>query len=252
MKRIAVTLCSLLLVFSVEADNKIVRFAVGDWAPYTSSSENPREKISERIVIRAYEIQGYEVILSYYPWSRSLRLAKQGTYDGTFPWMFNDEREQSFLYSDAMFSQKVVFFSHKEANFYWQTLSDLTNFHIGATQDYQATHILITAGVEPTIENTEESNFDKLAKHRIDAYPTGLIRGKYLIEKLLSKEEARAISIGDKPLVEDNMYIIFSRQDIQRSRKLSEVFSRGLKALIESGEYESIIFDSNRINGAED
>ncbi|OAJ94033.1 substrate-binding periplasmic protein [Vibrio bivalvicida] len=247
MKKIAVALCCVLVGLSANADTKTVRFAIGEWAPYTSSSNNPREKISERIVIRAYESQGYEVILSYYPWSRSLRLAKQGTYDGTFPWMFNSERKQSFYFSDAMFTQKVVFFSHGDASFSWKKLNDLKNFHIGATQDYQATNLLLNAGLKPTIENTEESNFEKLAKHRIDAYPTGLIRGKYLIDKYLSKEEARVIRIGDKPLVEDSMYIMFTQKDMQRSSTLSEVFSKGLKVLIESGEYQAIVFDSNRI-----
>ncbi|KLN66421.1 amino acid ABC transporter [Vibrio sp. VPAP30] len=241
-------MCCVLVGLSANADTKTVRFAIGEWAPYTSSSNNPREKISERIVIRAYESQGYEVILSYYPWSRSLRLAKQGTYDGTFPWMFNSERKQSFYFSDAMFTQKVVFFSHGDASFSWKKLNDLKNFHIGATQDYQATNLLLNAGLKPTIENTEESNFEKLAKHRIDAYPTGLIRGKYLIDKYLSKEEARVIRIGDKPLVEDSMYIMFTQKDMQRSSTLSEVFSKGLKVLIESGEYQAIVFDSNRIN----
>ncbi|MEZ8102242.1 substrate-binding periplasmic protein [Vibrio bivalvicida] len=248
MKRIIAALCCLLVVLSVNANTKHVRFAVGEWAPFTSSSNNPREKIAEQIVIRAYESQGYNVILGYYPWSRSLRLAKQNQYDGTFPWMSNEEREEAFLFSDAMFTQKLVFFSHVEANFQWQELDDLKRFHIGATQDYQATNLLENAGLKPTIENTEESNFDKLAKHRIDAYPTGLIRGKYLIDKYLSKEEARAIRIGDKTLVEDNMYIMFSRTNPQRSQELSNVFSKGLKTLIESGEYDSIVFDSIRIS----
>lgn len=247
MKFTLLLIWCVLQSISAYAETKTVRFAVGEWAPYTSSSNNPNEKISERIIIRAYQSQGNEVVLSYYPWSRSLRLAKQGKYDGTFPWMFNPDRAQSFLYSQAMYTQKVVFFSNKNTDFQWQTLNDVKRFHIGATQDYQATYVLQKAGVEPTIENTELSNFEKLIKHRIDAYPTGLIRGQYLLNKHFTHNQVSTIKVGTKPLIEDSMYILFSMHNKERSDKLNEVFSNGLRYLFETGEYDEIVFDSNQL-----
>lgn len=248
MKSILIALWCMVIAPNVIAQTKTVRFAIGEWAPYTSSKENPREKIAEQIIIQAFKSQGYDVILSYYPWSRSLRLAKQGKYDGTFPWMFNDERAKDFLYSEELYTQKVVFFSHIDARFHWQNLDDIKRFRIGATQDYQATYLLNNAGIETTIENTELDNFEKLVKQRIDAYPTGLIRGKYLIEHHFNHEQASKIIIGTKPLVEDTMHILFSQQNPQRSEQLNSVFSKGLKHLFSTGEYNQIVFDSNRLN----
>ncbi|MEZ8102243.1 substrate-binding periplasmic protein [Vibrio bivalvicida] len=235
----------LLLSTNADAETKTVRFAVGEWAPFTSSSENPNEKISERLVIRAYESQGYKVVLSHYPWPRSLRLAKQGKYDGTFPWMYMPEREGIFLHSEKMFSQKVVFFSNKNVDFQWQTLPDIERFHIGTTQDFAATLVLDKAGIESTLEATELNNFEKLVKNRIDAYPAGLIRGKYLLKKHFTDEQVNRIKIGSKALIEDSMHILFSTNNKERSDHLSEVFSNGLRHIYASGEYDRIVFGAS-------
>lgn len=239
---------ALLLSTSVAAEDKRVKFAIGEWAPYTSSSQNAREKVAEKVVIRAFETQGYQVELNYFPWPRSLRLAEQSDYDGSFPWMHSDERQEQFIFSEPFFSQKIVFFTFREANFSWNDKQDLLQYKIGGTQDYQATNILYDLGVTPEISNTEEGNFQKLVKNRIDAYPTGLMRGQYLIEKLFDQEEAQLIVVASKPIIEDDMHILFSKANPKRSQHLNKVFSKGLQQLIESGEYHQIVFSDNHIN----
>ncbi|MDE1243041.1 substrate-binding periplasmic protein [Vibrio aestuarianus] len=250
MKAISWALSGLLLSYSLAAQEMRVKFAIGEWAPYTSSSGNPNEKVAEQIVVKAFESQGYQVELDYFPWPRSLRLASQDKYDGSFPWMVSDSRQEQFLISVPFFTQKIVFFSHKDVGFTCSNAEDLKKYVIGATQDYQATNHLISLGVKLTIASTEEINFIKLSKKRIDAYPTGLIRGKYLLGKLLDSKEAAQIQISNQSLMGDGieMHILFSKHNLERSQHLNRVFARGLKQLIDSGEYQLIVFDSNRIN----
>lgn len=248
MKAISWVLSGLLLSGSLAAQEMRVKFAIGEWAPYTSSSANSNEKIAELIVVKAFESQGYQVELDYFPWSRSLRLAAQDKYDGSFPWMVSDSRQEKFLISVPFFTQKIVFFSHKDVGFTWNNTEDLKKYIIGATQDYQATNYLINLGVEPNIANAEEINFIKLAKKRIDAYPTGLIRGNYLLGKLFDSKEASQFQVSSQSLMEDEMHILFSKHNLERSQHLNRVFARGLQQLIDSGEYQLIVFDSNRID----
>ncbi|MBD1567393.1 transporter substrate-binding domain-containing protein [Vibrio sp. SA48] len=248
MKAISWMLSCLLLSCSLAAQEMRVKFAIGEWAPYTSSSANPNEKIAEQIVVKAFESQGYQVELDYFPWPRSLRLAAHDKYDGSFPWMISDSRQDKFLISVPFFTQKIVFFSHKEVGFTWNNTEDLKKYAIGATQDYQATKHLINLGIKPNIVNAEKLNFIKLAKKRIDAYPTGLIRGNYLLGKLFNSKEAAQIQVNSKTLMEEEMYILFSKHNIKRSQHLNQIFSQGLQQLIDSGEYQLIVFDENRIS----
>jgi polar amino acid transport system substrate-binding protein len=224
-----------------------VRFAIGEWAPYTSSTYQG-VKVAEEVVIRAFATQGYEVKLDYHPWSRSLKLAAQTQYDGSFPWLPNKKRTLKYIYSKPFLRQKIVFFSHKSANFIWSDSTNFDNYVVGGTQDYHATNLLLELGISPIIDSSEESNFNKLAKNRIDLYPAGLSRGKYLINQLLSEEQLETIQVGSKPLIEGDMHIIFSRANTARSNKLKEVFAIGLRQLIDSGEYQAIVSVNNRIN----
>ncbi|WP_425628152.1 substrate-binding periplasmic protein [Vibrio neptunius] len=236
-----ISLLFSLCVFSSLANDKTVRFAVGDWEPYTSSLSDPELKISETLVRRAFEIRGYAVELEYYPWVRSYQYAIRGDFDGSFPWMKNEDRVKDFIYSEPFFSQRVQFFYHSDIPFSWHDAKDLNKFQIGATQGYQATHIMEQLGVDVEVNNSEETNFQKMAKGRLDAYPTGVERGLYLIKHYVPEALRPYIKLDGKPLIEDDMFVIFSRFDNERSRILVKEFNAGLKQLMETGEYKQIM-----------
>ncbi|NOJ22113.1 substrate-binding periplasmic protein [Vibrio coralliilyticus] len=236
-----ISLLISLCVFSAFASDKTVRFAVGDWEPYTSSLSDPELKISETLVRRAFEIRGYAVELEYYPWVRSYQYAIRGEFDGSFPWMKNEDRIKDFIYSEPFFSQRVQFFYHSDILFSWQEAKDLNKYQIGATQGYHATYFMEQLGIDVNINNSEETNFQKIAKGRLDAYPTGVERGLYLIKHYVPEELKPYIKLDSKPLLEDDMFVIFSRFDSERSQLLVSEFNAGLKQLIETGEYKEIM-----------
>lgn len=244
-------LLSLLLFTSAataEAD-KQVRFAIGEWAPYTSSVG--QFNIAEEVVKRAFTSQGYQVQFDYYPWSRALKLASQTEYDGSFPWFPNEQRKLKYIYSQPFLKQKIVFFSHKDANFTWDESVNFDNYIVGGTQDYNATNLIRELGILPLIDTSEENNFRKLVKRRIDLYPAGLTRGKYLLRQLFTLEQAQSIKVGTRPLIEGDMHIIFSKKSPERSNQLKDAFAKGFAILIESGEYQQIVAENNRVNTIE-
>ncbi|MCG9749814.1 transporter substrate-binding domain-containing protein [Vibrio brasiliensis] len=248
MGRLQVLASALLLSISAHAEEKLVRFAIGEWPPYTSASNRPEQTVTQQIVVEAFVSQGYQVKLDYFPWSRAYKLASEGKYDGSFPWIQNSQRDELFLYSDAIFTQTVVFFYHQDSEFSWRQIKDLNQYIIGGTQDYQTVFFLDQYGIEQTISIDEETSFSKLIKKRIDAYPTGRIRGQYLIDNTLSRDEAKLIQTDPKPLFEDDMHILFPKQNNERSKMLIDVFAKGLEELIDSGRYQEIMIDNNRID----
>ena len=238
--------CSPLSV--AQNSDKVVRLVVGDWEPYTSSLNNPNYKIAEDLVIAAYQTQGYSVTIDYHPWSRAYRYVESGIYDGTFPWFKNDERQSLFIFSESLFTQKIVFFYHVDSNFDWQKSLDLNNYHIGATQAYEVTRLLQSQGVKVEVANEDRSNFIKLGKQRIDAYPAAVERGYYMMGTILSAIQINKIRIHPKPILEKDMYTMFSKHDHERSARLSEALSLGIQQLIQSGEYQKIISVENQIS----
>ncbi|MBG0759952.1 amino acid ABC transporter [Vibrio cidicii] len=247
-KRILALLCLICSSASwAIQENKTVRFAIGDWEPYTSRQDNPEFKVAETIVRAAFANQGYQVELDYFPWSRAYKYAESGAYDGSFPWMMTPERQTIFLYSKPFFTQHIVFFYHKSSQFDWHSVEDLKKYRIGATQDYAATTLLQKLGITPDIDNEDGGSIIKLGKQRVDTYPAGLERGQYLIKTLLEPSAAAQIMVHPKALSEDYMHILFTRADLQRSEHLSQVFSKGLKALFDSGEYYQIVDPANQL-----
>jgi len=238
---LSILLFSFSILCSAQTNERVVRLVVGDWEPYTSSQNNPNYKISETLIKSAYATQGYEVKIEYHPWTRAYRYAQTDKYDGTFPWFKNSEREALFLFSSPLFVQKVVFFYHIDSGFDWQNTADLSKFQIGATQEYEVTRLMQSEGIEIEVSNSDDVNFIKLGKHRIDAYPAGLERGYYMIGNLLPTTQINQLKVHPKPIIENDMYVMFSKQNIRRSKQLSEALRIGIERLIESGEYQRII-----------
>ncbi|CAM2940561.1 Transporter substrate-binding domain-containing protein [Vibrio neptunius] len=242
----------LLIIHSslclAQSNERTVTFVVGDWEPYTSSQNNPEYKIAENLVTAAYATQGYTVDIKYHPWSRAYRYAETGKFDGTFPWFKNDQRTSIFEFSEPLFTQKVVFFYHSKSHFDWQDMSDLNNFRIGATQAYEVTRLMNSHGVKLEIANEDQSNFIKLAKHRLDAYPAAIERGYYMMGTLLTAIQIGQIRVHPKAIIEKDMFVMFSKHNPNRNQKLKRALKLGIQELFESGEYQKIISVDNQIS----
>jgi polar amino acid transport system substrate-binding protein len=100
---------------------RIIRLASGEWKPYQSRSL-PGGGSASKIVTAAFANQGLTVEYSYFPWKRSLKLASQGKFDGTFLWFASDERARNFYISDPVVNIDYLFFFLKESKFDWQSV----------------------------------------------------------------------------------------------------------------------------------
>ncbi len=112
-----------------------MRITNGEWPPYLGQDE-PGYGIASRIVTRAFERAGYDVEYEFYPWSRSLYLARDGQRDGTAVWMPSEERREDFYISEPVIVTEYVFFHRTDMPFDWDDVQDLSGYRIGLTSDY--------------------------------------------------------------------------------------------------------------------
>lgn len=234
-----VLMTSLNVMASTESalDNKTIRFAVGEWRPYTSQSSQPG--LLEKIVSKAFHAHGYTVTFDYFPWMRSAKLVEYNKFDGSFPWYSTDERRESFIFSKrSILDVKTVLFYHIDAKFDWQDISDLNDYRVGAVDGYSSTKLLNENGINTISATSLEENTHKLYRHRIDVFAAEKRVGIKLAKKV-SINALDVIRIHKAPLINEPMYTIFPKTE--RGEKIRFIFDQALNDLKSSGCYSIIL-----------
>ncbi len=240
MKRAAVFLIMAMLLPASASASDVVRFAIGEWAPYTSEHDMGG-KFLEEVVAAAFKLEGIAVTYDYFPWKRSYVYVEQGKYDGTFPWNRTPEREVEFHINEiSMFQDDSVYFHLNSNPFDWKTIDDLKNYRVGVTIGYKQEAYYQEKAIPAESVPNEEQNFIKILAGRIDVYQTSKLAGYATVKRLFSPEDASLFTHHPKAVETDIYYILFSKK-IPGGKALADKFDSGLKKLMASGEYDIIL-----------
>lgn len=231
MFNLTVTLLIFFLIIPLPLQAKSIVIAVEDYPPHTSSSNSNHRKLQDPIT-KVFESLGYQVTYEYTSWARALKGVRSGKFDATFPWFENKHRRNEFVVSDKLMTQKVVFFHRKDSKFDWHSDKDLASYTLGSVVDYTARDVLIDMGLTPLTGNTDSYVFKLLYKGRIDAYPATIETGKMRIEQVLPAGAAEELTYHQKPLFEQDMYLLFSKEKFDDS-SLPEQFNHNWNNYLE-------------------
>lgn len=66
--------------------------------------------VEPEIVTAAFRQVNIEVQYIFFPPARALETTKNDNFDATLGWVWSEEREQAFYYSDALINAPLVFF----------------------------------------------------------------------------------------------------------------------------------------------
>ncbi len=202
--------------------------------------------IEPAIVTAAFKQVDIDVEYDFFPPAGSMKSAEKGIYDGTVGWVWSEEREQSFYYSDPIFEAPLVMFHLKEFTFDWETMDDLKGIPIGFTaKNYYgpAFHEALDAGTL-TIDEASKDNlqFDKLLRHRIKVFPINFYTGFFMIQQHYDPQQAALFTHHPRPLKTSVYHVLFSRAVKENATRLG-LFNQGLRQLKASGEYDRIIVE---------
>ena len=223
-----------------------VHITNGEWPPYLGKEE-PGHGIASRIVTRAFERAGYNVEYEFYPWSRSLYLARNGQRDGTAAWIPSEQRRQDFYISDPVIVIEYVFFHRAAMSFEWKSVEDLANYRIGLTRDYDYGDVIErvrTQGIARTeTVSADKLNFKKLLAGRIDLFPMDPVVGRRMINDLFSDARAKQLSWNTRPLRTDRLHLLLSRKVPANAERI-EAFDQALRAMRREGEIERLLVEA--------
>ena len=231
----------ITIVSSKPALAEKVSIAVGDWPPYLSE-QLKHNGIIGHLLHELFKEAGYELTLSFYPWSRADSLGKIAKQDMTGVWMLKPEREEDFHYGDPVLNEQFVFFHLKTTHFHWQTLNDLKGWVIGGGQEYsygaEFDNALEAGDIIIERVPTKQQNWRKLLLGRIALYPEELNVGYSSLKQIYPKNKVDLVTHHPKALLNNLSYLLFPKKS-DKSLKLIKDFNKQLKVFRESGRYET-------------
>lgn len=171
--------------------SQTINLTNGEWPPYFSQNMK-NYGIASNIITQAFENENIKVNYGFFPWKRSIELAKSTKWNGTVGWTKTPEREKDFYFSEEpIFKGKVVFFTLKSDYFSWNSFDDLKNYKIGITNGYSYGNIfnfyLDNKTLNIEVANEDILNFKKLFSKRIDLFPIDLEVGLYILNNYFTK-----------------------------------------------------------------
>ena len=241
------SLClALTCNFASAQTSKTIRLTNGEWQPFLSK-EVPHYGFASHIVTEAFALVGVEVEYGFFPWTRAVKLAREGTWDGGAVFWDTEERRKHFFFTDAVVPSIVVFFHLTSTEFDWDTYDDLSAVRIGATLEYSYGKDFDSAEAAGTIKTNrapdDESGLRKLLKGRIDVFPGEVMVTYDQIRDIFSEEQAALFTYHPKPINDQPLYLLLSKK-VPGNEALRDLFNEGLKQLKASGRYDQITADA--------
>lgn len=222
-----------------------IRLTTGNWQPYTSEKA-PDYGVASRIVTEAFALVGIEVEYGFFPWKRAMKLAREGTWDGSIIWYDTDERRADFFYSDAIVWTTISFFHLKSFQFHWDGFEDLSDLRVGGTMEYSygaEFNAAERSGVFHTHRAvSDEAGLTNLLKGRIDVFPGELSVTYEQIHDTFSEEDAAQFIHHPRPVSRAPLFLLLSKM-VPESAQSRDLFNEGLRQLKANGRYDEIIAD---------
>lgn len=232
----------LLLVFngSTVLANDAVKLVVSEWETY-SPIYYKKGKMLEEIVIAAFSQENIKVQIHYLPRKRGIAYAKDGTFDGIFPWGRGDAQPKGF-YSPgkALFIEEDVYFHLNGMAFEWDDMEDLKQYKLGVIIGHEDESYYKEQGLIYEAVATDELNFNRLLANRIDAYQSSKITGYTTIKNMFSAKKSGLFSHHPRVIERHKSYVLFSKKS-SKGKSFSKKLDSGLSKLMKTGEYQEII-----------
>lgn len=246
MKSFFVFIFISLSISQLFADEKKIFVVLDDsFPPYSWIDNNKKVQglyptITEIILKNALGISNYEMRL--YPWKRGINMLEnsEAIVSGIYK---TEEREKSFLYTDAFFKEKLVVYSLKESNIEFSTIQDFKNKSIGINMGW-----VISSEFENLKKNNffkvqaakhSEDNFKKLEHKRIDYFIADEINGDYTLMKL---KIAGKFKKHSTPLITNDSYMAISKK-FPNAEGVIESINTSIKSLKNDKIIEKTIND---------
>ncbi len=217
-----------------------VTIAVGDWPPYISQ-EQKHDGVISHIISDTFSEMDMSATIKFLPWTRAYKHTAVGSFTATGVWMHKAERENDFIYSDALLNEQFVFFHNKSLDFNWNTVNDLYGMKMGGIQAYsygpELDKALKKGLIEMVLIKHPKQNFMKLLRGRVQLHPMEINVGYAALKKNFTLKEQSKITHHPKPFLNNLSYLLFPKK-VKNSEELVKRFNKALAKMKANGRYD--------------
>lgn len=237
IRRAVVWAALLLLLAPTAAHSREVVMCTLNWAPYYGE-DLPRNGFFTALVRRAFDRGGHEAKAQFMPWARAKLEVKQGDRDVLLGAYYSDERAETYLASDSIYTDEVGIVTRKDLVDIrsFDSLRDLTDYTIGHGRGYSVNEEFDNAEyLDKEAAKNQVLNLRKLYKGRID-----MIAGSFASIRYLANQEGHDVDelvFLDPPLKTNTLHIMVSRA-IDDGEQLLADFHKGLREIRQDGTYD--------------
>jgi len=233
-------ICSVLTFSTSPFALEKISIAVGEWPPYISQDQK-HDGVISHIITDIFQEIGIEASIHFLPWSRAYDDAAKGRFSATAVWMHKPEREDDFIYSDILLTEKFVFFHKKSLEFNWNSIKDLKKFTLGGVNASSYGPLLDKALIDGELVmgrvTHPRQNFKMLLHNRIDVFPFEINVGNAVLKEHLTSDEQNKITSHPKPYLNNSSFLLFPRT-LRNSKNLSIRFNKQLEKMKADGRYD--------------
>lgn len=229
------------------APREITLVTGNEYAPFSGEHLMQGGMITE-IVVQTFSAMGYQTEVTFLGWDDAIARTRRGEYTGSFPWVKNAERQQDFIYSDALYNIFVLPFIRandkpfkgRRSNQY-SGLDDMAGLKLCRPAGYY-THdlkqILDQPGTELKRPETLGDCFDLLNNGAVDVVPVNRLSGQ---KTLNSKPYADNIRMLDQNSVSVQALHLILPKTLDGSPDLRAEFDDSVAAMKNSGALDRLI-----------
>ncbi|KGY12836.1 ABC transporter [Vibrio tubiashii] len=221
----------LVCTVSVKANQQVYMTSL-EWPPY-SGEDLEQKGVSVAVAKAAFLAMGYELVVDFKPWVRSVALAsKTDRYAGYFPEYYFDTDE--FVFSDSIGTGPLGLVENRKSPISWREVDDLREYRIGVVQGYVNT-VEFDALVAQGLISVEASandirNIYKVAKGRLDA----AVIDSNVLDYLISIDQraemlAGRVRMNERLLETKQIYLAF--KNTPEGHNWREIFNQGLEKI---------------------
>jgi len=203
-----------------------------EFAPYMSAQLS-HQGVLVAIATEAFKREGYALQIRFLPWVRALAYAKEGKVDGMVGIWHSQEREQWFVYSRSVISNKVGFYKRNGSPIVFTGLPQLRPYVIGTVRAYANPPAFDAAHLHTDEAVDDLTNLRKLAAGRLDLALVDKAVAQYLIENSLPELKEK-LQWVEPPVDILPLYIGLSRRAPDFSKKLAAL-NAGMDAMQKDG-----------------
>ncbi len=210
-----------------------------NWEPFYGE-ELPRGGFFTDIVRTAFERAGHEVTTQFMPWARAKVEVEQGDRDVLLGAYYNEERAETYLASDAIYTAEVGLVALESLGVEsFDSLRELSDYTIGFGRGFTVNEEFDNADyLDKEAAEDLELNVNKLYAGRVD-----MIAGSFENIRYIAQQQGRDVSklvFLEPALQQSTLHIMVSRA-IDDGEQILADFHKGLREIREDGTYEGIL-----------